>query len=303
VIPAYHPLPELHRLGTLAIVAAASSCDSEPGATFHSGWVDVPGQDGMCSAYFGQKTTYRYYACPSDPFCYDVHAWCCVPAGTPPGGCSVDDIRDLKIVRATSERSYCQGAGPGPYLTSVTPSTLLANHIDQTVDVRGVGLQQGGRVVGSWKTEWISSTHVRALLDGSQLTTTGVQNLIGYQNPLPGGTSSQFDDTFPSNRLEVTLVAPSVVCPLPPLSSSEPPWEGQCASAGGTCGCSVDFDPGDGVHHFAMDCDATDGICTCTRDGVVVNSISNASKYVCEPNNILAYTWRQACAWRQGFCP
>jgi hypothetical protein len=53
VIPEYHLLPELHRLGMLAVVAAARSCESGSAAPFGIGWVDVPGQGGACSAYLG----------------------------------------------------------------------------------------------------------------------------------------------------------------------------------------------------------------------------------------------------------
>ncbi|MET0285422.1 MAG: hypothetical protein ABW352_13160 [Polyangiales bacterium] len=107
-LPTYGQVPQLTRLGLVGIVGAQTSCETAAGAPFTSGWVDVPGQEGMCSSYRDGSTTYRSYSCSSAPFCFDVRAWCCVRPGTATGGCGVDNIRNVNYGRTTSERAYCQ---------------------------------------------------------------------------------------------------------------------------------------------------------------------------------------------------
>jgi hypothetical protein len=137
---------------------------------------------------------------------------------------------------------------------------------------------------------------VTAVVSG-QVLTRSPEIWYGYMNPgyRDGG---RWVDVYPysSNSVGGTVVPSAVACPVP-LEGS--PSVGSCRSLPNGCQCSVDFDPGGGVHTYAMNC--TDVSCACSRDGVTVTTKPRI--LACNNDLTTKDQWRRSCLATPGFCP
>ena len=294
---------ELSSTGTIGIVAPEHSCESTPGGSFTNGWRDEPAS-GMCSGALA-KSTWRHYECDNRPFCYDIRSWCCVYPGDTRGDCRIEDViyYDRFYRENAGPYAYCDGIGDSPYLQSVTPSTLVANYMDQTITLTGNQFPQDGGVFAgrgeySWSSgyvidsSWSSATSASAVISGRQLE--GVAEIwIGYAER--GFLDRNDWSRSISNMLRIPVTAPAVVCPVPGVGSNG----GSCTSLPNGCQCSVAFDPGDGPHTYSMTCNTSE--CSCTRDGAVVVTAPRSN--ACNSDNATIEQWKISCLSTAGFCP
>lgn len=296
---------ELKRSGTLGILAPDRSCEATLGDPFTNAWQEEQ-NSGICSG-FGARSTWRHYECSNKPFCQDIRSWCCVYPGDTRVGCSIDDevvYDDFGRAGPNAAYPYCDDVSDSPYILDVSPAPLIANYIDQTMTLTGNNFLPGGYAYGGPDEEssnsdyvvqstWISSTMVSVIVNGQVLN--GLSEIwLKYANPDDSG--SQFDGWRYSNSVRATVVPPAVSCPVP-LDPS--PAVGTCGSVPNGCQCSVDFDPGDGVHTYAMSC--TNQTCTCTRDGLVVTTKPRIN--ACNNDQTTQDQWRRSCLATPGFCP
>jgi hypothetical protein len=295
---------ELWRAGTIGVVAPERSCESTRGASFTNGWLDSP-ESGSCSGHAG-KSTWRRYECSNNPYCHAIISWCCVYPGDARIGCMIDDAiiyNDFSRQGPNAAYPYCDGASDSPYVQSVAPVSLIANYMDQTVTLTGNGFLQNG-YVSAGETEgssssvyiasntWISSTTVSAVVHGRALDRAG-EIWIGYLNPDDRGDFDWFRRQ--SNSVRVSVVAPAVMCPVPGEGS---PAIGLCSSLPNGCQCSVDFDPGDGPHTYAMTCIGAE--CSCARDGLIVSTKPRVN--ACNDDLTTQEQWKLSCLSTPGFC-
>lgn len=294
---------ELKHLGTLAIVSPLYGCDADSSASATHGWIAEP-NSGWCSGW-GPKSTRRSRSCDAVPLCHTIAASCCVYPDAPGFDCRTDDsfamVHNQRLT-ATDDTAYCAGEADAPYVQSVSPATLHANYVTQTVTLTGIGFAEHGSVSvlrpdrqwleGPVQTTWISPTTVTAEIDGSAMEPGGDGITVAYANR----TTDAFDAReFMSNRVLVPLV-PSVVCPVPTEGS------GSCEAVGDGCTCSVDFDAGGGSHTYGLQCDTSQ--CSCTRDDVTItSSVAISSWAACIDPAHMRWAWKRLCRPTPGFCP
>jgi hypothetical protein len=297
----------LDRFGLLGIVDPDASCETDDGSTYANGFSDEA-DSGYCSG-FDEKSTFRHYSCPRNPFCHEVTVGCCVDPGDTRTSCTTDDAlvyHSYARANPMVEHAYCDGLGSTPYVQAVAPTTLIANYLDQSITLTGNNFQVGGYVFGgpvgsSWSGFSVSSTRlsdttVTVTISGSFFTTPGEAINLGYANPWTSGPEYHWSRY--SNAFIVPLSAPDVTCPIP--GEGEPPL-GQCGDTGAGCGCSVTFDPGDGPHDYQLSCDGSS--CACKRDGVTLASTSQQVGGVCSATFFMLRQWKELCLHTPGFCP
>lgn len=297
----------LDRFGLLGIVDPDHSCETDDGATYANGFSDEQ-SSGYCSG-FGPKSTFRFYACPRNPFCHVITLGCCVYPEDTRTTCTTQDATVFSRFRRanpTAEHSYCDGVGSTPYVQSVAPVSLISNYQDQTITLTGNNFEPGGYVIGGsggivvipfiLESMTLSSTTVVATVSGIALDVPEGAINVGYENPWTSGLESDWHRS--SNLFVVPLSAPDVVCPIP--GQGDPPV-GQCSSTINGCECSAIFDPGDGLHEYVLSCDGSS--CACTRDDVTMASTTQQVAGVCSDEFYMLRQWKHLCLHTPGFCP